>query len=233
MKTLSLAQFQTTGSGFINELKNIVITFIAARLVINGQISLGEMVSVQYIIAQLNVPISNVITFIQSGQDAKLSLERLSEIHNKKNEDLESIRELRDDLDIIIDNFSFSYDGKSEHNVISNLHCRAEKGKITAIVGESGSGKTTLLKLLLKFYLETNGSISIGNDKLQKINTDFWRSNCGVVMQDGYIFADSILRNITESESADYINKKKLIDACKIANISDFIESLPVVIKQN
>ncbi|TGE22490.1 peptidase domain-containing ABC transporter [Hymenobacter aquaticus] len=230
IKGLSLAQWQTNGSLLINEIKNIIISFIAAKAVIDGQLTLGMMLSVQYIIGQLNLPISNFVTFIRGAQDAYISLERLAEIHNQADEETvseELVRVLPSDRTIHIENMSFQYGEKSSPFVLKNITMQIPKGKVTAIVGPSGSGKTTLLKLLLKSYEPTSGSVRIGYTQLSQISPRFWRRQCGVVMQDGYIFSDSIARNISESDVEGVVNKAKLLEAVRIANIEDFIERAP------
>lgn len=230
MSSLKLAQYQNIGSEFVNQLKNIIITFLSASAVINGNITLGMMLSIQYIVGQLNAPLGNFIGFIQLWQDAKISLERLWQVHSKKDEDakdLQKVKELPENKSIIIDNLSFQYGSKSSAMVLKNVSFEIPQGKTTAIVGASGSGKTTLIKLLLKFYEPTKGSISIGNTNLHDINNDFWRMNCGAVLQETFIFNDSIAGNISESEQNEIINRKKLANAVYIANIEDFIEKLP------
>jgi len=230
IKGLTLSQTQNTGGRFLNELKNILITFIAAKSVIEGNLTLGMMLSVQYIIGQLNLPINNFITFIQSGQDAKISLERLSEIHNRDDEEdrfENNIKILPTDKTIKITNGNFRYGGKSAPLILDSLNFEIPDGKITAIVGVSGSGKTTLIKLLLKFYEFNDGTITIGNTKLKNISTKVWRKACGSVMQDGFLFGDTIARNITESDSDGIVDKERLVQAVRIANIENFIEELP------
>ncbi len=230
IKSLALSQTQNTGGQFFNELKNILITFIAAKSVIDGSLTLGTMLSVQYIIGQLNLPINNFITFIQAGQDAKISLERLAEIHSKEDEeenDEELIKELPKNKSIHIQNLSFRYGGKSSPLVLNDLNFEIPEGKVTAIVGASGSGKTTLIKLLLKFYDPSEGNILVGKTKLGSLGSNFWRKNCGSVMQDGFLFGDTISRNITESDSDGLIDKNRLLHAVNVANIEDFIEGLP------
>ncbi|UGU14468.1 peptidase domain-containing ABC transporter [Sinomicrobium kalidii] len=230
IKGLSLSQTQNTGGRFLNELKNILITFIAAKSVIEGDLTLGMMLSVQYIIGQLNLPINNFITFIQSGQDAKISLERLSEIHSKEDEEdpfEDNITALPDDKSIKFQDVSFRYGGDSSPLVLDNLNFEIPEGKVTAIVGASGSGKTTLVKLLLKFYDPTKGTIFVGNARLKNLNTTMWRKACGSVMQDGFLFGDTIARNITESDSEGIISKERLVHAVSVANIEDFIEEQP------
>lgn len=232
IKSLSLTQTQNVGGNFINEAKNIIISFIAAKSVIDGQISLGVMLSVQYIIGQMNVPINNFMTFIRGFQDAKLSLDRLAEIHQKPDEEAREnhlLYELPTDKSInILDNLSFRYGSSTSANVLENLNLSIPEGKITAIVGASGSGKTTLLKLLLKFYEPNHGKIQVGNSSLANISYNFWRSQCGVVMQDGYVFSDSIARNISESDQDGMVDKTKLRQAINTANIGEFIEGLPM-----
>lgn len=230
IKSLALSQTQNEGGRFINEIKNMIISFIAAKAVIDGQISLGGMLSVQYIVGQMNVPLNNFITFVRSYQDAKISIERLSEIHNKSNEeqlDDPLINELPTHKTIQVQNVDFRYGSSSSELVLKNISLTIPEGKVTAIVGASGSGKTTLLKLLLKFYEPTNGQISIGKMNLKNLSYNFWRSQCGVVMQDGYVFADSIARNISESDPNGLINRSKLQEAVEIANIESFVEELP------
>ncbi|SMC90980.1 peptidase domain-containing ABC transporter [Moheibacter sediminis] len=227
MKSLALEQTQTVGSNFINQLKDIFITFMSASLVISGELTLGMMLSIQYIIGQLNSPLTQVVGFIQQIQDAKISLERLNEVHNKEDEET-IIEDTEQDIpaeDIVINDLSFRYIGSAD-SVLKNINCRIPYKKITAIVGTSGSGKTTLMKLLMKFYSPDNGKIMIGNVNLQNLSQKAWRANCGVVMQDGFIFNDSIAQNIAIGD--DQINKIKLEKALKIANIEDFIENLPL-----
>jgi ATP-binding cassette subfamily B protein len=230
MSSLKLAQYQSIGSNFINELKNIIITFLSATAVVNGDITLGMMLSIQYIVGQLNLPLGNFIGFIQLWQDAKISLERLWQVHSKEDEDdvkQDKVRELPNKKDIVIKDLSYQYGSKSSAMVLKNLNFTIEEGKTTAIVGASGSGKTTLIKLLLKFYEPTNGSINIGYSDLNSINNDFWRMNCGAVLQETFIFNDTIAGNISESEQNEIIDREKLKMASYIANIEDFIEKLP------
>ena len=230
MSTLKLAQYQSIGSNFINELKNILITFLSASAVVNGDITLGMMLSIQYIVGQLNLPLSNFIGFIQLWQDAKISLERLWQVHSKKDEDateLNKAKELPENKSIFIKNLSFQYGSKSSQMVLKNLSFEIPQGKTTAIVGASGSGKTTLIKLLLKFYEPTDGAILIGNTNLNDLNNDYWRMNCGAVLQETFIFNDTIAGNISESEQNEIIDRDKLKNAVYIANIKDFVERLP------
>jgi ATP-binding cassette subfamily B protein len=225
---LALEQYQAVGSGFINEVKNILITVLSAKLVIDGEITLGMMLAISYIVGQLNSPISQLINFVREVQDAKISLERLSEIHNKEEEEQlgdGKIMDLESDLDIKLSNVSFRYIGSDQH-VLKDLDLEIPTNKITAIVGVSGSGKTTLMKLLLKFYEPNEGQIILGNYDLKNVSQKAWRHQCGVVMQEGYIFSDTIANNIAVGE--DYIDKTKLAHAVDVANIKDFIESLPL-----
>jgi ATP-binding cassette subfamily B protein len=227
MKALALEQFQTVGSSFINQLKDILISFTSASLVIKGDITLGMMLSIQYIIGQLNSPLVQLVSFIRQAQDAKISIERLSEIHDKEDEEPADEERLHDfDLDnIYINNLGFRYSGSYEP-VIKDLSFMIPVNKTTAIVGASGSGKTTLMKLLMKFYEPNQGEIKLGAVNFNDISQRAWREKCGVVMQDGYIFNDSIANNIAVGE--DNIDKEKLINAVKIANIKEFIENLPL-----
>jgi ATP-binding cassette subfamily B protein len=230
LSTLKLVQYQTIGATFINEIKNIVITFLAAKAVVDGNLTLGMMISTQYIVGQLNLPLSNFITFIQTWQDAKISLERLSQVHTRDDEDLATAKksnELPDTKTIELKNLSYRYGGKSTPFVLKNVNCIIPEGKTTAIVGASGSGKTTLMKLLLKFYEPTKGSINIGSIDLNSINNDFWRMNCGAVMQDTFMFNDTIAGNISESEQNEMIDRDKLNNAAFVSNIDDFIQKLP------
>lgn len=228
--TLKLVQYQSIGATFINEIKNIVITFLAAKAVVDGNLTLGMMISTQYIVGQLNLPLSNFITFIQTWQDAKISLERLSQVHTRDDEDIATAhktRELPDNKTIELKDLSYRYGGKSTPFVLKNVNCVIPAGKTTAIVGASGSGKTTLMKLLLKFYEPTKGSINIGSVDLNNINNDFWRLNCGAVMQDTFMFNDTIAGNISESEQNEIIDRDKLNNAAFVSNIEDFIQKLP------
>ena len=225
---LALEQYQNVGSGFINELKNILITVLAAKLVIDGNITLGMMLAITYIVGQLNSPIAQLIGFVRELQDAKISLERLSEIHEKEDEEPENkeyISEIPKNSTIHLNKVSFRYIG-SDQLVLKELDLEIPANKITAIVGASGSGKTTLMKLLLKFYDPNSGGILLGNYDLKTISQKTWRSQCGVVMQEGYIFSDTIANNI--AVGVDYVDKKKLAHAVDVANIQAFIESLPL-----
>lgn len=230
VKGLMLNQNQQAGSVLINQIKNILISFIAAKAVVEGDMTLGMLVAVQYIIGHLNSPLNEFIGFIQAGQDAKISLERLGEIHNKNEEeedvDLFKNYELPQNKDIRIQNLSFHYEGPKSPRVLNNINLHIPQNKITAIVGASGSGKTTLIKLLLGFYPPNEGRIEIGEIGLSQFSMEMWRSKCGVVMQDGFIFSDTISNNIAVGD--DFVNKERLLQAVRIANIEDYIEGLPL-----
>jgi len=231
IKNLSVAQIQQLGGDFINTFKNIIISFLSAKAVIDGDITLGGMMSIQYIIGQLNAPINNFIGFIQTFQNALISVQRLSEIYNKEDEENYNelrIKELPINKTITFHNLSYRYGASTMPTVLNNLNVSIPEGKVTAIVGASGSGKTTLLKMLLKFYKPISGSIKIGNLELNNFHAGFWRSKCGIVMQDGYLFGDTISRNIAESEPDGIIDKNKLAHAVQVANLTDFIENLPL-----
>ena len=224
---LKLEQLQSVGSSFINELKNILITILSAKLVIDGEITLGMMLAISYIVGQLNSPIFELISFIREIQDANIAMERLGEIHNKSDEDIENFMKTDDfdiNSDIKLKNVSFKYNGSKDF-VLKNLNLTIPKNKITAVVGLSGSGKTTLMKLLLGFYEPSVGEISLGDVKLTNISPRSWRNSFGVVLQEGYIFNDTIANNI--AVGVDEIDKKKLFHAVEVANIKGFIESLP------
>jgi ATP-binding cassette subfamily B protein len=229
IKSLSLNQYQQMGSVFINQTKNIFITFFAAKSVLEGGMTLGMMLAVQYIIGQLNSPIEQLIGFIHTTQDAKISLERLGEIHQKEDEespDDPKITILPEERSINISNLSFQYEGPHSDLVLKDLNLHLPGKKVTAIVGTSGSGKTTLIKLLLGFYPPTKGEIKVGDIHLNNISHSMWRQRCGVVMQDGFIFSDTIARNIAVSD--EIIDNKRLLQAVKNANIQEFVESLPL-----
>lgn len=229
LKGLALGQYQQLGSVFFSQTTSLLISFIAAKSVVEGNITLGMMMAISYIIGQLSGPISQVIGFLQAAQDAKISLERLNEIHNKEDEKQslnEKINELPDNKDIIFDHVCFSYDGADRDYVLDNIQLVIPHNKVTAIVGASGSGKTTIVKLLLGFYPPNKGNIKIGDVSLTDINPYLWRSCTGAVMQDGFIFSDTIANNIAIGE--DIIDKHRLAYAVETANIRDFIESLPL-----
>ncbi len=228
IKVMVLEQTQTIGSNFINELKNIIIIFLSAKLVIDGQITMGMMMAISSIVGNLNSPIVQLINFIREAQDAKISLTRLSEIHEKEDEvqnDVEKTNDIPQDADIVLKDLSFRYIG-SDVNVLDNLNLTIPANKITAIVGTSGSGKTTLMKLLLKFYEPNSGTVLVNKTALSKIAQKPWRNHIGSVMQEGYIFNDTIANNI--AIGVDIIDKERLLYAADVANIKDFIEEYPL-----
>lgn len=229
MKNLKLQQTQEAGSIFINETKNIIITVLSATAVINGDITLGMMLAIQYIIGQLNSPVEQLMNFLYSVQEVKVGLERINEIHMSKEEEdcCRTVMSFNNSLhSITLDNISFKYDQYAQKNTIDNICFHIPEGKITAIVGASGSGKTTLIKLMLGYYPVGNGNIKIGESDISEINLKWWRRQCGVVMQDGVIFAESIARNIAVDDGE--IDKERLVKAAEIANIHDYIMGLPL-----
>ena len=228
IKGLALEQYQSVGSSFINELKNILIVALSATLVIKGEITLGMMMAISYIVGQLNSPVVQLINFVREFQDAKIALDRLAEIHNKEDEkqhDFEKNTEVAIDKDIILEKVTFRYTG-SDVEVLKDLDLTIPVNKVTAIVGVSGGGKTTLMKLLLKFYEPRDGNIFVGNTDLNSISQQAWRDKCGVVMQEGYIFNDTVASNVAVGD--EIINKAKLVHALDVANLRDFVESLPL-----
>lgn len=227
MKSLSLQQNQEAGGICINELKNILTTVLAAAAVIHGEMTLGMMLAVQYIIGQLNSPVEQLVGFVYQWQDVGIALERMNEIHTRKNEENENRTvSCIADNDIAIENLCFKYDGALPNYVLDGISLKIPQGKVTAIVGASGSGKTTLVKLLLGYYSPNEGQITVGGEHMERFNLVWWRSVCGAVMQDGYVFSDSIARNIAVSD--DEIDMERLRHAARIANIADYVESLPL-----
>lgn len=243
-KNLNYSQVQSAGATFINNIQGIAISFIVAKLVIDGQLTLGAMLAVQYVIGQLSGPIQQWVGFVQSFQDAKISMERLNEIHQLDDEEdpeKSYITQLPEQKSIIIKDLSFTYPGAGNDPVLENINLAIPQNKVTAIVGASGSGKTTLVKILLKVYEQYEGEIRVGSGsfstsserglggeaglKFGFISHKFWRSECGAVLQDGYIFNDTIARNIAVGDET--INTNRLIQSCRIANIHSFIEALP------
>lgn len=229
LKSLSLTTAQNSGSSLINELKNIIITFLAAKLVLDGEVTLGMMLSISYITGQLNAPVMEMVNFVQHWQDAKLSLERLSEIHNKEDEEplnRELTNEIESNASFNIQSVSFKYEGVGNDLVLKDLSVHIPANKVTAIVGSSGSGKTTLMKLLLKFYDPTVGTINLESINLKNISSKAWRDKCGVVMQESYIFNDTIANNI--AVGVDVVDTQKLKHAVFVANIKEFVDALPL-----
>lgn len=249
-RSLSLEQYQSVGSTFFSQLKNIIITYIAAMETINGNITLGMMLSISFIIGQLNGPIEQFIIFIRSGQDAKISLERLAEIQNKEDEESSNgglylsngvghldaaLRHSGSSVNgnghleppgISVKNLWYQYDGPNSPMVLKNVSLQIPEGKVTAIVGSSGSGKTTLMKLLLKFYGPSAGEITVNNRRLEDMSPRFWRTKCGAVMQEGYIFSDTIAGNI--AVGVEHYNIDRLIHSVEVSNIYSFIQKLPL-----
>ncbi|UHG94921.1 peptidase domain-containing ABC transporter [Spirosoma oryzicola] len=247
IRGLVLEQYQEIGSTFFTQLKNILISYMAASAVIQNDMTLGMMLSISYIVGQMNGPLSQILQFLRSIQDAKISLERLSEIHNRPDEEIDeeltigklSIRRPHDtgptpvsvyaqseEAGISLNNVSFRYGGPHSAYVLKDISLHIPKGKVTAIVGSSGSGKTTLLKLLLKFYPPTEGEIRVDGNDLNDVSAKMWRNNCGSVMQDGYVFSDSIARNI--AVDGERIDELKLVEAASVAAIHDFVKRLPL-----
>lgn len=229
VKGLALGQVQQVGSVFFNQTTNIIISFIAAKAVVEGQMTLGMMMSLTYIIGQLSAPVSSFISFAQQFQDAKISLERLNEVHRKPDEEqniASKLAILPEKRDIKIENVSFSYDGADRDYVLDNISLFIPEHRVTAIVGASGSGKTTLIKLMLGFYLPNKGTVKVNDTPLENINPHLWRARTGAVMQDGFIFSETIAQNIAVGE--EQIDIERLRHAVTIANIRDFIDSLPL-----
>jgi ATP-binding cassette subfamily B protein len=229
LKSMVLNQNQQLGAALINQTKDIFISFLSARAVIQGEMTLGMMMAVQYIIGQLNAPIQQFIGFTQAAQDARISIERLSEIHDRKDEEKpedDKIKEIPQHKDIEIRNLLFQYEGPHSEKVLNNVSLIIPANKVTAIVGISGSGKTTLIKLLLGFYNPIKGEIFLGGTQLTRYSQSEWRKRCGVVMQEGFIFSDTIAGNIGLIDEIP--NKEKIDRATKTANIKEFVESLPL-----
>lgn len=228
IKKLKLNQYQDGGSRFFGYVQFVLILFISCMAVLNNQMTLGTLLAIIFIIGELNKPISQLINFIISAQYARLSLERLNEIHQRPDEEKQfgndKLTELPASKSIRLNNVSFSY-GADDRKVLENINLVIPEGKVTAIVGVSGSGKTTLLKLLLKFYTPSEGAVKVGGTNLENIHSTTWRQHCGTVMQDSYLFSDTIANNIALEEPVD---KKRLLEAVEIANIREFIESLPM-----
>jgi ATP-binding cassette subfamily B protein len=229
VKGLGLIQYQSAGGTLLNEVMNILITIVAAASVLKGNMTLGMMLAVQFIIGQMNVPVNQIIGFFRMSQDAKMSLDRLAEVHNMEDEESDSenkVRRLPDNKNIQITDLSFQYEGPRSPFALKDASLLIEENKITAIVGVSGSGKTTLLKMLLGFYQPVSGKIFIGETELSNISLKLWREKVGAVMQDGFLFPDTIAGNIAPGSEA--IDESRIIQAVETANIRGFIESLPL-----
>jgi len=228
-KNLSLTQNQQSGCFLLQETQNIIITYVAALSVIDGNITLGMMLAIQFILGQLHGPIEQLVYFIAAAQDAKISFERIQEIHTMENEEKDNekkITAIPSQADILISSVSFQYSGPYSESVLKNVSLVLPNRKITAIVGTSGSGKTTLLKLLLGVYRPVSGDIIIGNIPMQELPCSLWRKECGVVMQDGYIFSDTIANNIGLSD--EIVDEHRVEQAARVANIDEYIASLPL-----
>lgn len=229
MKSLKLQQMQEAGCIFINETKNTIITVIAATAVIHGDMTLGMMLAIQYIIGQLNTPVDQLMNFFYSLQDVKISLERINEIHQMDDENgkeglLTSIEDKNEGIDI--KNIIFKYDPHALRKTIDDVRIHIPQGKVTAIVGASGNGKTTLIRLMLGYYSVLEGQINIGNTNINKLNKKWWRRQCGVVMQNVVIFSESIARNIAVDDGD--IDKERLLKAAEIACIKEYVMALPL-----
>ncbi|MDO6434796.1 peptidase domain-containing ABC transporter [Flavitalea sp. BT771] len=227
-KQLNYNQFQQSGALLINQGKDTIVTFMVARLVIEGNLTFGTMLAIQYIIGQLSNPIEQFVTFIQNVQDTKISMERLNDIYDLENEEKPGeiyINSLPENKSIQLNNLSFAYSGSSDKLILNDISLVIPEGKVTAIVGPSGSGKTTILKLLMKFYEHYSGELRIGRVNLKNMNPRYWRQQCGAVLQDGYIFNDTIAGNIAVGYERP--DPEKLFYSCKLANILSFVESLP------
>ncbi|WBV56365.1 peptidase domain-containing ABC transporter [Chryseobacterium daecheongense] len=209
---------------FIGFFQTILVIFVSSIAVMNQTLTIGSMLAIMFILGGINAPIGQLINFVLQYQLVKVSFERLNEIHNKPNEEnLNKISYLEDIKDINIDNVSFSYD--NSNYILKNISLKIPKGKTTAIVGVSGSGKTTLLKLILKFYQQQQGTILINDNTLEEVENTFWRSKCGVILQDSFIFSDTISYNISLEENA---NQEKILNAIRLANVNDFVDKLPL-----
>ncbi len=228
LETRQWEQLQRTGSAILNEGKNLLIIALAAHFVVDGQMTLGMMVAIMYIVGTQNAPINRMVEFLRSFQEARMSLERMNEIHLREEQEdpANKITLLPEDSDLVLDKVTFQYHGPGSKKVLRNISLRIPKGRTTAIVGTSGSGKTTLIKLLMNLYQPTEGVIRLGDISLANVDNRLWRSKCGGVLQDGYIFQDTIARNIALGD--EIIDKQKLLKAVKAANIQSFVESLPL-----
>ena len=229
VKGLVLGQTQQVGGTFINQTKNVFISFLAASAVINGDMTLGMMTAMQYILGQLNAPISQFIKFVQETQDANISMERMSEIQERDDEEKsgnEYIREIPDNADIVFHNVDFQYNGPHSDKVLDNVDITIPQNKVTAIVGASGSGKTTMIKMMLGFYEPVSGEVLLGGNRISEYSPSVWRSQCGTVMQEGFIFSDTIENNIGVSDEMP--NMERIRKAVRTANIEDFISGLPL-----
>lgn len=227
IQSLKIEQFQSIGFSFFNQLKNILVTFLAAYYVIEDTMTLGTLLSISFIIGQMNSPVHQLLDFLRTQQDALLSFNRLSEVYTQKEEEYDAYKSLNKKsalLNISLKNIGFKYNELAEHFILNNINITIPKGKVTAIVGHSGSGKTTLMKLLLKFFPPLSGNIYYGSNDIQNLSARSIRENSGIVMQDGYIFSDTIERNITMNDTN--VSKAKLSNVLKAVNLYDFVNSL-------
>ncbi len=228
VKSLALSQYQSLGSMAINQTKGILITYISAKAAIDGNITLGGMMAIQYIVGMVNSPVESLLSFMQSYQDAKISMERLNEIYETDEEEnlhKDYLSKLPVRKDIEIRNLTFRYYGAGNEPIFHKLNLSFPAGKTTAIVGASGSGKTTILKLLLRFYDYEKGEILVGGRRLEQLDFSLWRESCGAVLQDNYIYADTIERNIAIND--EFPNEQRLQHAIETANLNDFIAEQP------
>lgn len=228
VESLALSQYQSIGSMAINQAKGILITFISAKAVIDGEITLGGMMAIQYIVGMVSNPVESLLGFMQSYQDAKISLERLNEIYEAEEEEniqKDYLTQLPDNKTIEIKNLTFRYFGAGNDPIFTKLNLTFPEGKTTAIVGTSGSGKTTIIKLLLRYYNPEEGEILIGGKKLDQIDFGLWRDSCGSVLQENYVYADTIARNIAVND--EFANKELLNNAINVANMDEFIANEP------
>ena len=229
VKGLTIGQIQQSGSAFFTQATNIIISFIAARAVVEGNMTLGMMMSLTYIIGQVSAPIGDFIGFAHALQDARISMERLNDIHAQEDEEYDignKLSLLPENGTITVRDLTYSYSGAERDYAIKNLSLDIPEGKVTAIVGESGSGKTTLIKLLQGFYKPNSGTIKVGGISLDCINPHLWRKSTGSVMQESYIFSDTIAKNI--ALSTDEVDVKRLYDSALLANADEFISALPL-----
>jgi ATP-binding cassette, subfamily B, bacterial len=229
IKGLTLSQTQQIGGTFIDQTKNIIISFLAAKSVIDGNMTLGMMTALTYIIGQLNAPVSQFISFVRESQDANISMERLGEIHNREDEEpagTEKVNDIPQDADIEFKDVIFQYEGSHSPKVLDGINFKVPHGKVTAIVGASGSGKTTMLKMMLGFYSPVEGAVTLDGVELKNYSESAWRRQCGCVMQEGYVFSNTIAENIALCDETPEL--KRVRQAADIANIREWIEQLPL-----
>ena len=229
LKGLSLSQTQQIGGTFIDQTKNILISFLAAKSVIDGNMTLGMMTALTYIIGQLNAPVSQFISFAREYQDANISMERLGEIHNRQDEEptgAEKMVNIPKNADIEFRNVTFQYEGPYSPKVLDDISLKVPYGKVTAIVGVSGSGKTTMLKMMLGFYPPVEGNVTLGGMEITNYSASAWRRQCGCVMQEGYVFSNSIAENIALCDETP--DMERVRSAADVANIREWIEQLPL-----